>query len=408
MRVRSMYVPGALLLMLVLVACGGLTQLIPASSPGAVQSIGATPTPTPVDVLPPATSDQPASSTPPNIREILQAEQAWLSTLYERTSQSVVHITSRTYTYDFFLRPVPQEGTGTGFIWDTDGHVVTNYHVVRRAQELEVTLADGTKVAADVIGADPPNDLAVLRLRDVPAGTTLIPLPIGTQELDVGQRVVAIGNPFGFDRTMTTGVISALERVIESDSGSFIGEVIQTDAAINPGNSGGPLLDIDGRVIGVNTAIFSPSGTSAGIGFAIPARTVQRVVPALIANGRYEHPWLGVATFDLRPALARALRGQGVQTPDEGLLIVRVYRGGPAAKAGLQGGDRIFRIGNLELPVGGDVITALDNTPIGTSRELRLTLENEYRVGDTVTVHVVREGEKIEIPVPLGARPQQQ
>lgn len=340
------------------------------------------------------------------MQDVLRAEESWLNTLYEHASQSVVHITSRSYTYDFFFRAVPQEGTGTGFVWDDAGHIVTNYHVVENAQELEVTLADGTQVTGEVIGADPPNDLAVLRLQDLPSDVSLTPLPIGTSDnLIVGQRVAAIGNPFGFDRTLTTGVISAVERVIQSDSGSFIGEVIQTDAAINPGNSGGPLLDIEGRVIGVNTAIISPSGANAGIGFAIPARTVKRVVPALIEEGRYPHAWLGAEFYPMRPALAQALRDADIQVPDEGLLVVQVYRGGPADDAGLRAGDRRVRIGNLTLPVGGDVITAIDGQTITSSKDLTLLLENDYQAGDTVTVQYQRDGEEHTADMTLATRP---
>lgn len=340
------------------------------------------------------------------MQDVLRAEESWLNTLYEHASQSVVHITSRSYTYDFFFRAVPQEGTGTGFVWDDAGHIVTNYHVVENAQELEVTLADGTQVTGEVIGADPPNDLAVLRLQDLPSDVSLTPLPIGTSDnLIVGQRVAAIGNPFGFDRTLTTGVISAVERVIQSDSGSFIGEVIQTDAAINPGNSGGPLLDIEGRVIGVNTAIISPSGANAGIGFAIPARTVKRVVPALIEEGRYPHAWLGAEFYPMRPALAQALRDADIQVPDEGLLVVQVYRGGPADDAGLRAGDRRVRIGNLTLPVGGDVITAIDGQTITSSKDLTLLLENDYQARDTVTVQYQRDGEEHTADMTLATRP---
>lgn len=396
---RREYVLVALTIMLAIMACGSLGPLLPN---GASDTNQVAPTATPT-VLPTATPD----GAPPDVQAVLRAEEAWLNALYERASQSVVHITSRSYTYDFFFRAVPQEGTGTGFVWDDAGHIVTNYHVVQNAQELEVTLADGTQVTGEVIGADPPNDLAVLHLQDLPTDVSLTPLPIGTSDgLRVGQRVVAIGNPFGFDRTLTTGVISAVERVIQSDSGSFIGEVIQTDAAINPGNSGGPLLDIEGRVIGVNTAIFSPSGANAGIGFAIPARTLKRVVPVLIEEGRYPHPWLGAEFYPMRPALAQALRDADIPVPDEGLLIVRVFRGGPVDDVGLQAGDRRVRIGNLTLPIGGDVITAIDGQPITSSKDLTLLLENNYRVDDTVTVQYQRDGEERTVDITLEARPQ--
>ncbi len=340
----------------------------------------------------------------------LRAEERWLETLYAQASPSVVHITTRSYAYNLFFEPVPREGTGSGFVWDAQGHIVTNYHVVRGAQEIEVALADGTRLPARVVGVDPPNDLAVLQWvvpADAPA-PQVAPLPLGDSlNLRVGQRVVAIGNPFGLDRTMTAGIISALGRVIQSEDGGFIGEVIQTDAAINPGNSGGPLLDLEGRVIGVNTAIFSPSGANAGIGFAIPAHTVARVVPELIRQGYYRHPWLGVEgfTFELHPAVARALRAQGYAVPDEGLLVVAVYPGSPADRAGLRGGQRTVRLGHLRLPVGGDVIVAVDDQPTPTERDLRLWLENHHRVGDQVVVHLVRDGEPRTVPVVLAERP---
>ncbi len=380
----------------------------PTAAPG-LPTVADVPTPTPVEAkeVTPSTASSPVA--PAGAIEILKAQEAWLSYLYTTASESVVHITTRTYRYNFFLEVVPLEGTGSGFIWDEAGHVVTNYHVVKNAQEVEVTLADGTRLSAEIVGADPPNDLAVLRLVDVPPEVTLRPLPLGDSlSLKVGQFVVAIGNPFGFDRTMTTGVISALGRVIRSESGEFIGEVIQTDAAINPGNSGGPLLDIEGRVIGVNTAIFSPSGANAGIGFAIPAHTVARVVPELIARGYYRHPWLGVEgqTFDLTPAVARLLRQRlGLKVPDRGILVAAVYRGSPAHLAGIRGGTRRVRIGNLILPVGGDVIVAVDGEPVFTERELRLLLENRYRVGDQVTVRLVRDGRELEVSVTLAERP---
>lgn len=399
---RRVYVLVGVTLLLALIACGSLGRLLPNRTSATAQAAPtATASPPPTATPPPA-----LDGTTPSVQDVLRAEESWLNTLYEHASQSVVHITSRSYTYDFFFRAVPQEGTGTGFVWDDAGHIVTNYHVVENAQELEVTLADGTQVTGEVIGADPPNDLAVLRLQDLPSDVSLTPLPIGTSDnLIVGQRVAAIGNPFGFDRTLTTGVISAVERVIQSDSGSFIGEVIQTDAAINPGNSGGPLLDIEGRVIGVNTAIISPSGANAGIGFAIPARTVKRVVPALIEEGRYPHAWLGAEFYPMRPALAQALRDADIQVPDEGLLVVQVYRGGPADDAGLRAGDRRVRIGNLTLPVGGDVITAIDGQTITSSKDLTLLLENDYQAGDTVTVQYQRDGEEHTADMTLATRP---
>nr|WP_290667865.1 trypsin-like peptidase domain-containing protein [Ardenticatena sp.] len=363
------------------------------------------PTPTPSPFAETPLPEETQSGAPPiDGVAVWKAQEAWLSDLYDRASRSVVHITTRTYTYDFFLRPIPQEGTGSGFMWDTEGHVVTNYHVVENAREIEVALADGTRTTASIVGVDPQNDLAVIKLDEVPDNAP--PLPLGDSlSLRVGHFVIAIGNPFGFDRTMTLGIVSALGRVIQSESGTFIGEVIQTDAAINPGNSGGPLLDIEGRVVGVNSAIISPSGANAGIGFAIPAHTVKRVVPELIERGYYRHPWLGIEAFDLTPRLADALRRRGVAVPDEGVLVVAVYRGGPAANAGIRGATARVQIANLLLPVGGDVIVGVDGDPVTSLRDLNLLLENRYRVGDRVVLNIVRNGDPMDVEVILAERP---
>jgi S1-C subfamily serine protease len=325
--------------------------------------------------------------------------------VYETVGAGVVHITNRSYTLDFFLRTVPQEGSGSGFVYDTAGHIVTNYHVVEGAEELFVTLADETQVPAQIVGVDPSNDLAVIRV-DV-LGDTLQPMPIGQSDgLRVGQFVVAIGNPFGLERTLTVGVISALGRIIESPDERFIGEIIQTDAAINPGNSGGPLLNLRGEVIGVNTAIFSPSQASAGIGFAVPVNTVRRVVPELVARGRYPHPWLGVSQLSLSPRLIEILQKAGMQVPvSEGLLILEVAEGGAAQRAGLRGGDQLVRLGRSILPVGGDIIIALNGQPMADRRDLNVYLETQTRVGDTVEVTLIREGREERLSVQLGERP---
>jgi S1-C subfamily serine protease len=226
-------------------------------------------------------------------------------------------------------------------------------------------------------------------------------------DLRVGQFVVAIGNPFGFERTLTVGVVSALGRVIESPADRFIGEIIQTDAAINPGNSGGPLLDLSGRVIGVNTAIFSPSQASAGIGFAVPVDTVRRVVPELIARGYYPHPWFGVRyLWNLTPERASILREAGMDVEvAEGVLIIEVLAGSPAAEAGLKGGQRQVRIGRTLLLVGGDILTAIDGEPIANDRDLIRYLDTQTRIGQTLQVTIWRDGQQLSVPVILAEEP---
>jgi S1-C subfamily serine protease len=243
--------------------------------------------------------------------DIATALQEQLVAIYEKAGPSVVHIRNQRTVVDFFGQIIPQGGTGTGFVYDAQGHIVTNYHVVEGAQSLDVTLADGRTFSASLVGSDPVNDLAVIRIRTNEPLPPPLPLADSAQ-LRVGQIVLAIGNPFGLEQTLTMGIVSALGRVIQSpENNRFIGEVIQTDAAINPGNSGGPLLDLQGRVIGVNTQIVSPSGASAGIGFAVSANTVARVVPVLIARGAYPHPWLGVQVVELNPSLAALLEWPG-------------------------------------------------------------------------------------------------
>ncbi|NLE77725.1 MAG: trypsin-like serine protease, partial [Chloroflexi bacterium] len=267
--------------------------------------------------------------------------------------------------------------------------------------ELEVSLADGELLTAQVVGVDPSNDLAVIRV-DLPPDK-LRPLRLGDSAgLRVGQFVVAIGNPFGLERTLTVGVISALGRVIESPDEAFIGEIIQTDAAINPGNSGGPLLSMQGEVIGVNTQIVSPSRASAGIGFTVPSSTVQRVVPELIRQGFYPHPWIGARLLELTPERSRILREAGVSV-DRGLLVLEVPT---PTENGLRGADRVVRLGNLRLPVGGDIVVGVDGRRAVDLRTLMVYLETNRRVGDRVAVTVIRDGVEQEVDVVLQERPQ--
>ncbi len=326
--------------------------------------------------------------------------------VYDQCGPSVVNITSLAYITTWFSGTVPEEGTGSGFVYDTLGHIVTNYHVVEGADELTVTLASGEEYPARVVGQDSSNDLAVLQ---IDAGENLPP-PLALAAADdqhVGQTVLAIGSPYGLQQTLTTGVVSALGRVIESpEANQFIGEVIQTDAAINPGNSGGPLLDLEGRVIGVNSQIISSSGASAGIGFAISVNTIRRVVPQLIATGSYQHAWLGIETLDLNKNATQILRQAGANlTVEEGVLILGFSQGSPAETAGLRAGNRLAYIGSYRIPLGGDVIVAIDGTTVETMSDLTVYLEMETAVGDTVLVSVVRGGSQLSIPVRLGARP---
>jgi S1-C subfamily serine protease len=325
--------------------------------------------------------------------------------VFENSGPGVVNITSRSISYDFFLRAMPQEGSGSGFVYDNTGHIVTNFHVIEGAAELHVTFFDETRVPAEVVGADPSNDLAVIK---VDVGTELLRvIPLGdSEQLKVGRFVVAIGNPFGLQQTLTTGVVSSLGRVIEGPDGRFIGEIIQTDAAVNPGNSGGPLLDLEGRVVGVNSAIISPSGASAGIGFAIPVGTLKRVVPELIARGRYAHPWLGVELFNVSGNLATRLNRAGVRTPGGGgVMVAGLSTRGPAAHGGIRGPSEVGLLGNLRVPIGADYILALDEEPVTTDRDITVLLETKHRVGDRVKVTIWRDGQVLDVEVVLGERP---
>jgi S1-C subfamily serine protease len=312
--------------------------------------------------------------------------------LFKKISPSVVYITTLTQRMNMWTRDVTEvpQGTGSGFIWDDAGHIVTNFHVVRGASAAKVTLSDHSTYDADLVGVAPNQDLAVLKIsapRD-----KLKPLPwIGkSSDLQVGQKVYAIGDPFGLDQTLTTGIISALGRTIESVAGTPIDNTVQTDAAINPGNSGGPLLDSSGHLIGVNTAIYSPSGASAGIGFAIPVDNVNRIVPQLIKSGKVNRPDLGIVTDE---RFNRALtRQMGVK----GVLILGINENSPAAAAGLKPTQRV---GGRIIP--GDVIEQMDGKPVHNIAELNALLER-HNAGDKVKLKILREGEETEVPVTLG------
>lgn len=308
--------------------------------------------------------------------------------LFENAAPSVCFITTTNTRLDYFTRDVTeiQRGSGSGFVWDGKGHIVTNYHVIQGADKAQVTLSDGSAWPASLVGVAPEKDLAVLKI-DV-ASNKLRPIPVGVSEsLRVGQSVLAIGNPFGLDQTLTTGIVSALGREIQSVSGIPIRDVIQTDAAINPGNSGGPLLDSSGRLIGVNTAIYSPSGASAGIGFSIPVDVVRWVVPELIQYGKVKRPTLGVE-------LARQQIAQRLGL--EGALVLDVVKNSAAARAGIQPTSR-DRYGSIRL---GDIIIGINGESVKSNNDLYLVLE-KYNPGDMVRVKIMREERPVELELRL-------
>jgi S1-C subfamily serine protease len=320
--------------------------------------------------------------------------------LYQRLNPAVVNITSVTYEYNWFLEPEPQQGTGSGSIIDARGHVLTNYHVVKDAQELSVTLADGVDRKGKVVGVDRENDLAVIQFD--PKGERLTTIPFGNSSgLRVGQKVLAIGNPFGLDRTLTTGIISGLGRPVKTDSGIVIREMIQTDASINPGNSGGPLLNSKGEMIGVNTMIFSPSGGSVGIGFAVPVDTARRVVPDLIRFGKVQRGWIDIKPVQLFPRLVNYAN----LPVSEGVLVSEVASGSPAAKAGLRGGTEAVRYGRSVFYLGGDIIVEVDKMPVSSLYDLLGALEDN-KPGETVEVKIIRNRKPMTLAVRLSERPQ--
>jgi S1-C subfamily serine protease len=355
MQVMSMLVPNRFLRLLSL----GLLSILPAAANAEVSSF--------------ATDDE---------RNSIQ--------VFDSSRPSVVFVTNKQLArnpYSFDLVTIPR-GSGTGFVWNKEGYIVTNFHVIEGAQEVVITLQDQTNWPAQVIGLAPERDLAVLKIKA--PKEKLAPLPLGdSAALTVGRKVLAIGNPFGLDATLTTGVVSALGREIESPTQRKITNVIQTDAAINPGNSGGPLLNSQGQLIGVNTMIYSPSGASAGIGFAIPVNTVKEVVPELITHGRIVRPVLGIAS---------APDHWAQQLGVEGVPILRVNPDSPAAQAGLQGAKR-NAWGQISL---GDVIVAIDDTPTINDDQLLGALE-KYKPGDKVTISIMRQGKLVQRKLTLAA-----
>jgi S1-C subfamily serine protease len=322
-------------------------------------------------------------------------------TIYEKLNVGVVNITTQVMGYNWFLEAVPQDGgTGSGFVIDKKGYILTNNHVVANADKITVTLSDGSQQEATLVGKDVENDLAVVKID--PKGRDLTVLPLGTSTgLKVGMKVLAIGNPFALDRTMTTGIVSALGRPLKSDNGIVLHELIQTDASINPGNSGGPLINSRGEVIGINTMIYSPTGGSVGIGFAVPIDTARRIVPELITNGRVARGWIDFTPVQLFPQLVRYANLK----VDKGVLVSKVVAGGQAAQAGLKGGDasQAVRYGQSILYLGGDVIVAINGVEIDALADLYTALESS-KPGDKAKVTVVRGSKKLDLTIPLVQR----
>jgi S1-C subfamily serine protease len=330
--------------------------------------------------------------------EPLDSEEQNNISVYRRNIGAVVNVTSRAVAFDFFYGLVPQEGQGSGFVIDRDGHVLTNYHVIADARQVEVTMHNRKKYRATVVGTDRSHDLAIIQIK----APDLNPMVLGdSRNLQVGQKVYAIGNPFGLSGTLTSGIVSSIRSVQEPD-GMTIDEAIQTDAAINPGNSGGPLLNSHGEVIGINTMIASSVGQNAGIGFAIPINTAKAVLNDLLTLGRVRRPALGVVTLPISPDIADQL---GLAS-DSGLLIIRVVPGGAAERAGLKGGTERAYLGNTPIMLGGDLIIAIDGQDVQDQQELSRVMNN-HRAGDSVRVTIYRGKRRMDVEVTLGEARQQ-
>ncbi len=330
--------------------------------------------------------------------ESLDSEEQNNISVYHKNIPSVVNVTSRSLAFDFFYGMVPQEGQGSGFIIDKDGHILTNYHVIADARQVKVTLHNRKTYSATVVGTDPPHDLAVIQIK----APDLVPAVLGdSRNLQVGQKVYAIGNPFGLAGTMTRGIVSSI-RPVREPNGAMIDEAIQTDAAINPGNSGGPLMNWHGEVIGINTMILSSVGQNAGIGFAIPINTAKAVLNDLMTLGRVRRPALGVTTIPISPELADEI---GLPV-DYGLLIVQVTPGGSADNAGLRGGSERAYLGNIPIMLGGDLIVAIDGEKVEDQQDLAQMMNN-HRAGDTVKITIYRNKKKMDVSVALTEARQQ-
>ncbi|MFQ3582147.1 MAG: trypsin-like peptidase domain-containing protein [Chloracidobacterium sp.] len=351
--------------------------------------------PSPPAVSPTVNSDPLPDAEPP---QQLDADERNNITVYERVSPGVVNINTTSFVEDFFFGAYPQQGSGSGSIIDAKGHILTNYHVIEGASRLDVTLSDNTSYPATVVGADPDNDLAIIRIQ-APADRLRV-VPLGSsRNLRVGQKVLAIGNPFGLNQTLTSGIISALGRPLRSENGRTIENVIQTDASINPGNSGGPLLNSAGEMIGINTAIYSPRGGSVGIGFAVPVEVAKQIIPDLLEYGRVRRPWLGITnTYQLNARLAQRLN----LPVSEGLILTGIAPRGPAAQAGLYASDRVVQRG-AQIVVG-DVIVKVGEVSIKSNDDLYRSLRDK-KIGDSVPVTVIRAGQSLTVNITLQERP---
>jgi len=405
-------------LAMALLACGNL----PAVNLSSDRQATAGPLNAPVAAITPAVPPTLLPSPTPLSQALIQeadAEELLLINLYERVSPSVVSIQAVVAGETFEHPPLPegvptpeipnepfrQEGEGSGFVVDTQGHIVTNNHVVVDTTELHVTFSDGSIVPASIVGTDPDSDLAVIKV-DVPSESLRPIIWADSDQVHVGQRAVAIGNPFGYENTLTSGIISGLSRSLPAVTGYLIPEIIQTDAAINPGNSGGPLLNSQGEVIGVNSAIvpsFNQLGERSflGVGFAIPSSLARRVVPALIEKGEYAHPWIGISGVTVVSEIAAEM---GLPEA-KGALVIRVIPGGPADEAGLQGGEREVEVLGRPLTLGGDVVVRIDDYEVSRFDDLLSYLSRRTEVGQNVQLTIIRDGETQTVTVTLGRRP---
>ena len=335
-----------------------------------------------------------------------------LPQIFNKTENSVVQITSTSPISNSLVirngEQIPQNGValGSGFVYDQDGHILTNYHVISDPNSVEVTFVDGDSYSAKIIGQDPYSDIAVLRITDDGFQKQIPPLKAANSSaLQVGEQVIAIGNPFGLSGTLTSGVISQMGRVLPNDiTGYSISNIIQTDAAINPGNSGGPLLNTKGEMVGVNTAIFSNTGVYSGVGFAIPSNMVQKVVSSLLKNGSYEHPYMGISGITVSPEISNATH----LNDTKGILVVDITADSPADKAGIRGGDVLTAVDGQDIRLGGDIIVAVDNQSVRAMEDLLSYLEEQKAVGDNIELSVIRDGKTQHIDMVLAARPNQE